>query len=80
MGYNLLKNGVYWGCHPFTNHLLTSWDIQATVLHPLDFLATSDVQFTEVVVWSGLIFWSLDTWRRNLMAATCWKEICGMRK
>ena len=21
-------NGVYWGCNPFTNHLLTSWDIQ----------------------------------------------------
>ena len=25
---NLLKNGVYWGYNPFTNHLLTSWDIQ----------------------------------------------------
>ena len=25
MGYNLLKNGIY---YPFTNHLLTSWDIQ----------------------------------------------------
>ncbi len=28
MGYNLLINGVYWGYHPLTNHLLTSWDIQ----------------------------------------------------
>ena len=28
MGYNLLINGVYWSCDPFTNHLLTSWDIQ----------------------------------------------------
>jgi len=28
MGYNLLINGVYWGCNPLTNHLLTSWDIQ----------------------------------------------------
>ena len=28
MGYNLLVNGVYWGYNPFTNHLLTSWDIQ----------------------------------------------------
>ena len=27
MGYNLLINGVYWGHNPFTNHLLTSWDI-----------------------------------------------------
>ncbi len=26
--YNLLINGVYWGYNPFTNHLLTSWDIQ----------------------------------------------------
>ena len=30
--YNLLKNGVYWGYNPFTNHLLTSWDIQVVVL------------------------------------------------
>ena len=29
MGYNLLINGVYWGYTPLTNHLLTSWDIQA---------------------------------------------------
>ena len=28
MGYNLLINGVYWGYNPFTNLLLTSWDIQ----------------------------------------------------
>ena len=28
MGYNLLINGVYWGYNPFTNHLLTSCDIQ----------------------------------------------------
>ena len=28
MGYNLLINWVYWGYNPFTNHLLTSWDIQ----------------------------------------------------
>ena len=31
MGYNLLINGVYWGYNPFTNHLLTSWDIQACI-------------------------------------------------
>ena len=24
----ILINGVYWGYNPFTNHLLTSWDIQ----------------------------------------------------
>ena len=29
MAYNLLINGIYWGYNPFTNHLLTSWDIQA---------------------------------------------------
>ena len=28
MGYSLLINGVYWGYNPFTNPLLTSWDIQ----------------------------------------------------
>ena len=28
MGYNLLINGVYRGYNPFTNHLLTSWNIQ----------------------------------------------------
>ena len=28
MGYNRLINGVYWGYNPFTNQLLTSWDIQ----------------------------------------------------
>ena len=28
LGYNLLINGVYWGYNPFTNHFLTSWDIQ----------------------------------------------------
>ena len=28
MGYNLLINGVYVGYNPFTNLLLTSWDIQ----------------------------------------------------
>ena len=28
MGHNLLMNGVYWGYKPFTNRLLTSWDIQ----------------------------------------------------
>ena len=27
MGYNLLLNRVYWGYNPFTNLLLTSWDI-----------------------------------------------------
>ena len=29
MGYSLSINGVYWGYSPLTNHLLTSWDIQA---------------------------------------------------
>ena len=28
IGYNLLINGVYGGYNSFTNHLLTSWDIQ----------------------------------------------------
>ena len=31
MGYNLLINGVYWGYNPFTNHLLTLWDILAGI-------------------------------------------------
>ena len=29
VSYNLLINGVYGGYNPLTNHLLTSWDIQA---------------------------------------------------
>ena len=28
MGYNLLIDGLYGGCNPITNYLLTSWDIQ----------------------------------------------------
>lgn len=32
MGYNLLVNGVYWGCNPLTNSLLSSWDIQVIQL------------------------------------------------
>ena len=27
--FHLLINGIYWGYNPFTDHLLTSWDIQA---------------------------------------------------
>ena len=27
-GLKPTTNGVYWGYNPFTNHLLTSWDIQ----------------------------------------------------
>ena len=27
--FHLLINGVYWGYNPLTNHLLSSWDIQA---------------------------------------------------
>ena len=29
MGYNPFTNGIFWGYSPTTNHLLTSWDIQA---------------------------------------------------
>ena len=32
MEYNLPINGIYWGYNPFTNHLLTSWDIQVDLL------------------------------------------------
>ena len=32
MAYNLLLNGIYWGYNPFTNHFLTSWDIQVRFL------------------------------------------------
>ena len=45
MGYNLLINGVHWGCNPFTN--LTSWDIQVEVeghggeINPINGLWTS---------------------------------------
>ena len=28
VGYNLLILGIYWAYNPFTNLLLTSWDIQ----------------------------------------------------
>ena len=30
----LYINGVDWGYNPFTNHLLTSWDILAVVVEP----------------------------------------------
>ncbi len=53
MGYNLLINGIYRGYNLFTNHLLSSWDIQATQilfsLHSydlrqfLDFIASAQV-------------------------------------
>ena len=32
MAYNLLISGIYGGYNPFTNHLLTSWDIQVDLL------------------------------------------------
>ena len=31
MGCNLLITGIYWGYNPFTNHLLTSWDILVSI-------------------------------------------------
>ena len=34
MGYNPFINGVYWGYNPFTNHFLTSWDIQVLSFVP----------------------------------------------
>ena len=30
--YKLVINGVYWGYNLLTNHLLSSWDIQAAVI------------------------------------------------
>ena len=32
MNYKLLTSGIYRGYNPFTNHLLTSWDIQVWYL------------------------------------------------
>ena len=33
--FHLIINGVYWGDNPLTNHLLTSWEIQAPMqCHP----------------------------------------------
>ena len=32
----LVFGGVHWSYNPFTNHLLTSWDIQATTKNELD--------------------------------------------
>ena len=55
MGYNLLINGVYWGYNPLTNHLLTSWDIQAG--------GNANVQ--ELICWpflSGAIFSWVGRW------------------
>ena len=31
MGCALLITGIYWGYNPFTNHLLTSWDILVSI-------------------------------------------------
>ena len=54
MGYNLLINGVYWGCNPFAIHLLTSWDIQAWnpyPRHPVAILVRIGVKGTSGYVW-----------------------------
>ena len=42
LGYNLLITGVYWGYNPLTNHLLSFWDIQVTLVF--------EVVFFEVVL------------------------------
>ena len=45
MGYNLPINGVYWGYNPFTNHLLTSWDIQASPKEPFFLVSVAHLYF-----------------------------------
>ena len=64
MGYNLLVNGVYWGYNPFTNHLLTSWDIQAPLIMqwPLEELQSFHwprwglaAGHAEIVVWDTVM-------------------------
>ena len=44
MAYNLLINGVYWGYNPFTNLLLTSWDIQVVGKLPWKSMGRKDSQ------------------------------------
>ena len=64
--YNLLINGIYWAYNPFTNHLLTSWDIQA----PCDniayrWLRTSSCSiYIVLLVASDIVaFWSIYIYR-----------------
>lgn len=38
ISYNLLKNWVYWGENPFSNHLPSLWDIQVDRNYPMNTL------------------------------------------
>ena len=61
MGYNLLKDGVYW-CYynPLANHLLTSWDIQVR----------KHVLFDDMMYSIGVPFRKLERiWIENLVNA-----------
>ena len=62
MGYNLPINEVYWGYNPFTNHLLTSWDIQ--------------VPFRQG--WERTIDVAKRLWKACLPSITwiCFKDVC----
>ena len=44
MGYNPNISHLYVGYSPFTNHLLTAWDIQALVYRGPIFLTASPVE------------------------------------
>ena len=52
MACNLLIHGVYWGYNPFTNLLLTSWDIQVS----LRTLQLDPVEHTPEDPWDWYIY------------------------
>ena len=65
MGYNLPINGVYWGYNPFTNHLLTLWDIQVLKLPPkicgrLEFLGRKKGRLSSYAISPGRLSTGFD--------------------
>ena len=59
MGYNLLINGIYWGYNPFTNHLLTSWEIRVPYMDAHGQKTRPDRPDEDVDVISALSDWTL---------------------
>ena len=49
-------NGVYWGYNPFTNHLLTFWDIQVFICYLYTTPKRKQSQKTEMVGYSNYLF------------------------
>ena len=53
--FHLLINGVYWGYNPLTNHLLTSWDIQAVYSCFQRSMLSLEMQITRIWVFPKIM-------------------------